>query len=168
MMKDMGSPMALWEEAVSTAAYCLNHTATSTNGGVTPIQVFEGIIPDISHMRILIFYTNAYIHQSKSQGAKKLGDCAHLVKFISYPEGVSGYKFYDLNTHTVILSCSPHFLEPPHCDSDNHPTNTLHPTDLNVPLKYDVISIMSDAEQNTHDSTPPSPPPSSYPPPPPP
>src|SRR5260370_15116963 len=116
MMKETGCPTSLWGEALSTAAYCVNHTATTTNGGVTPIQAFKGSIPDISHMRV--FYTNAYIHCPKSQGAKKLRDCACLVKFIRYPEGVSSYKFYDPNTHTIILSCSPHFLESP------SPTNT--------------------------------------------
>ena len=93
MMKDMDCPLALWGEAVSTAAYCLNRTATSINGGVTPIQAFEGTTLDISHMKI--FYSDAYIHRPKSEGAKKLGDQARLVKFVGYPKGVSGYRFYD-------------------------------------------------------------------------
>src|SRR5260370_31036756 len=74
MMKDANCPMGLWAEAVCTTAYCLNQTATSANGGVTPIQAFEGITLDISHMRV--FYSDAYIHCPKSEGAKKLGDCA--------------------------------------------------------------------------------------------
>src|SRR5260370_22117043 len=102
MMKDRECPVALWGEALSTAAYCINQTATWTNGGVTPIQAFEGITPDVSHMRI--FYSDAYIHWSKLQGANKLGDCAQLVKFIGYLEGLSRYKFYDPNTHSVILT----------------------------------------------------------------
>ena len=54
--------MGLWGEVVCTVAYCVNRTPTA-NGGVTPIQAFEGITPDISHMRI--FYSDAYIHHSK-------------------------------------------------------------------------------------------------------
>ena len=49
-----------------------------------PIQAFEGVAPDVSHMRI--FYSNAYIHHSKLEGAKKLGDHACLVKFIGWRE----------------------------------------------------------------------------------
>ncbi len=60
MMKDTECPLMLWGEAISTATYCLNRTATSANGGVTPIQAFEGTTPDISHMRI--FYSDVYIH----------------------------------------------------------------------------------------------------------
>src|SRR5260370_31446764 len=111
MMKDTVCPMALWGEAVCATAYCLNRTSTSVNGGITPFQSFEGCVPMISHMRI--FYTNAYIHCSKSEGAKKLGDRACLVKFVGYPDGVNGHKFYDPSTRTIVLSCSAHFLENP-------------------------------------------------------
>ncbi len=115
MMKDHECPLGLWGEAACTAAYCLNCTATSLNGGITPIKP-----PDISHM--CTFYTDAYIHHHKDQGAKKLGDRAVLVKFVGYPDGVSGYKFWDPNTHTIALSCSPHFLEhqPPDIDTPPH------------------------------------------------
>ena len=112
MMKDMDCPTALWGEAVCTAAYCLNHIPTSANGGITLIQAFDGTTPDISHMRI--FYTDMYIHHSKSDGAKKLGDRACKVKFVGYPEGVSGYRFYDPCTRTIVLSRSTHFLESKH------------------------------------------------------
>src|SRR5260221_2031985 len=154
MMKDSNCPMGLWGEAVCTAAYCVNRTPTSANGGVTLIQAFEGITPDISHMRI--FYSDAYIHRSKLGGAKKLGDHARLVKFIGYLEGVSGYKFYDPNTCTVILSRSPHFLEPTH--SDPNPTlSHSGVTSPNVLLDDDEISIASDTEHAPDpDPSPPS------------
>ena len=60
IMKDTDCPLALWGEAVSMVAYCLNRTATLANGGVMPIQAFDGSTPDISHMRI--FYSDMYIH----------------------------------------------------------------------------------------------------------
>jgi len=118
MMKDTDCPMMLLGEAICTAAYCLNQTPTSTNGGITPFQAFKGSIPDISHMKV--FYSDVYIHHPKSDGAKKLGDHAHLVKFIGYPDGVNGYKFYDPATCTISLSCSTHVLETPNI----HPTST--------------------------------------------
>ena len=136
MMKDTRSPMALWGEALSTAAYCVNRTATTANGGIMLIQAFEGTIPDISHMRT--FYTDAYIHCPKLQGTKKLGDHAHLVKSIRYLEGVSGYKFYGPNTCTVLLSHSPHFLELPQA-------NPVHD-----PADDNQVSVISD-DDHTHD-----------------
>src|SRR5260370_36963122 len=146
MMKDMDCPMTLWGEAVSTVAYCINQTSTSSNGGIMPIQAFNGIVPDVSHMRV--FYSDAYIHRSKSGGAKKLGDQARLVKFIGYPDGVSAYEFYDPATCTVILSCSPRFLESTYPKLDPAPSN---PDLINDLLDDDEISIASD---EPHDSTP--------------
>ena len=138
MMKDTDCPMALWGKAVCAAAYCLNCTSTSVNGGMTPFQAFEGTVPDISHMRV--FYANTYIHHSKSEGAKKLGDCACLVKFVGYPEGVSGYKSYDPSTCTIMLSHSPHFLETLPDPAQLH-THTPRPPD------DDEVSIASNSEQ---------------------
>src|SRR5258708_36504845 len=118
MMKDTDCPMMLLGEAICTAAYCLNQTPTSTNGGITPFQAFKGSIPDISHMKV--FYSDVYIHYPKSDGVKKLGDHTCLVKFIGCPDGVNGYKFYDPATSTISLSCSTHVLETPNI----HPTST--------------------------------------------
>ena len=143
MMKDSGCPMALWGEAVSTTAYCLNRTATSSNGGITPIQAFKGTTPDISHMRV--FYSDAYIHQPKTSRAKKLGDHACLVKFMGYLEGVSGYKFYDPQSHAILLSHSPHFLE-----SMQHQHNQTQDHHLVDELTDDNVSITSDSD-DTHD-----------------
>ena len=108
-IKDQDCPLSFWGEAASTTAYCLNHTPTSANGGITPHEAFFGTVPDVSHL--CTFYSDAYIHQPKSHGAKKLGDCAILVKFVGYPEGVSGYKFWDPTTCTMKLSQSAHFLD---------------------------------------------------------
>src|SRR5258708_31435737 len=142
MMKDANCSIALWGEAVCTAAYCLNRTLTSANGGFTPIQAFEGTVPDVSHTRI--FYSDAYIHRSKSDGAKKLGDRARLVKFVGYPEGVSGYKFYDPLTRTTILSRSARFLD----FTTSDPTPAPHNPSPEPPNTFDDddISIMSNSD----------------------
>ena len=153
MMKDTDCPMTLWGEAVCTAAYCLNRTPTSANGGITPFQAFEGVIPDISHMKM--FYSDAYIHCSKSDGAKKLGDRACLVKFVGYPDGVNGYKFYDPLTHTITLSHSACILE-----------TVTHPPDDTAVNSFDDdnVSVTSDFDQHVHPpSQMPSPSPSATP-----
>src|SRR5258708_7017251 len=80
-----------------------------------------------------------------------------LVKFIGYLEGVSGYKFYDPNTCTVILSCSPHFLEPTHSDPNPTPSHS-GVTSPNVLLDDDEISIASDTEHAPDPDPDPDPP----------
>ena len=109
MMKDRECPIAFWGEAIHTTTYCLNRTASSANGGITLLEAFDSEKPDISHLQT--FYCDAYIHCTESQGAKKLGDWASLVKFIGYPDGVSGYKFWDPVTCTMKISCSVQFLD---------------------------------------------------------
>ena len=172
MMKDTDCPMALWGEVVCAAAYCLNRTPTSANGGVSPFQAFEGIVPDVSHMRI--FYADAYIHHSKSDGAKKLGDRAQLVKFVGYPDGVSGYKFYDPSARTITLSHSAHFLETTDTtplSPASHSPNSANTFDDDG----DNISITSDPDHPdpptmdvpiSHTPAPPPPTPAPSPPPP--
>ena len=72
LLKDQYCPLSFWGEAASTAAYCLNCTPTSVNGGVIAHEAFFGTVPDVSHL--CTFYSNAYIHHAKARGAKKLGD----------------------------------------------------------------------------------------------
>src|SRR5260370_27591325 len=105
MMKDTNCPLGLWGEVVLTAAYCLNHTATSANRGVIPIQAFKGVTPDVSHMRV--FYSDVYIHQTKSGGAKKLGDHACLVKFVGWCEWLQVLQSPFLCCTTQLLSLLP-------------------------------------------------------------
>ncbi|SRR5258708_20928769 len=147
MMKETDCPMTLWGEAVCTAAYCLNQMPTSANGGITPFQAFEGIIPDISHMKV--FYSDMYIHHSKSDGAKKLGDHACLVKFVGYPDGINGYKFYDPSMHTITLSCSMHIFETPDIHPISTPFHLLTHTPDNT-LDDDEVSIVSDSDHCDH------------------
>src|SRR5258707_4945252 len=91
-----------------------------------------------------MFYSDVYIHHSKSDGAKKLGDCACLVKFVGYPDGVNGYKFYDPSTCTITLSCSAHILK----------TITHAPADT---FDDDEISVTSDSDHHNHHNHVPTP-----------
>src|SRR5258708_8270677 len=67
MMKDQDCPLALWGEAICTATYSLNHTPISANGGVTPIQAFDGTPPDVPLLHVSS--RHAHIHHSHSHSA---------------------------------------------------------------------------------------------------
>ncbi len=90
-------------------------------------------------------------------------------------EGVSRYKFYDPNTCTVILSCSPHFLELT-CFNPNHTQSHSDITGPDGPSNDDEINVTSDTEHTldfipppilpsppSHLASPPVPPPPSSP-----
>src|SRR5260370_37287403 len=94
--------------------------------------------------------------QGKSEAAKKLGDRAHLVKCVGYPEGVSGYRFYNPESRTITLSRSPHFLEvsQPH-SPDPAPAAPEEPMS-HTPDINDNISITSDIENECDQAAPPA------------
>ena len=58
-----------------------------------------------------VWYSDAYAHQPKDLGDRKLGDHGQLVKFISYPEESAGYKVYNPATHKVLVVCKLLFRE---------------------------------------------------------
>ena len=109
VLKDRDCPDGLWAEAILAVRYSINFTLTTSNGGITPYQAFFGIVPDISRLRV--FYCDAWIHRSKKQGAKALGDRGIQVKFIGYPEDVAAYKFWNPETRKTVVSRDPLFIE---------------------------------------------------------
>ena len=56
-----------------------------------------------------VWYCDTFIHREKKLGAKKLGERGHLVKFLGYPENISGYKTYDPATRKVEVIHVPVF-----------------------------------------------------------
>ena len=90
LMKDAAAPDFLWADAGAIATYAINRTISVSSGGVTPFEAFFGMRPLIDHMHI--WYCNVFIHRDKALGAKKLGERGKLVKFLGYPENVSGYR----------------------------------------------------------------------------
>ena len=58
-----------------------------------------------------VWYSDAYTHQSKNLGAKKLGDRGQPVKSLGYPEESAGYKVYDPITHRITVVRKPIFRE---------------------------------------------------------
>src|SRR5260370_39961566 len=58
-----------------------------------------------------VWYSDVFMHQLKSLGTRKLGEQAHCVKFLGYPQNSSGYRTYDPVTHKVDIVHSPIFWE---------------------------------------------------------
>ena len=101
-MKDMNAPEFLWAEAFTMAVYTINRTISTSLGNITPFEAFFDRKPDVMHMRV--WYSDAYVHQPKDLGAKKLGEWGRLVKFLGYPKESAGYKMYEPSTHKVFVA----------------------------------------------------------------
>lgn len=51
MAFDSGLPVHLWTEAISTANYLVNRTATRVNGGDSPYEKLTGSRPSLLHLK---------------------------------------------------------------------------------------------------------------------
>ena len=57
------------------------------------------------------WYCDVFIHRNKALGAKKLGERGKLVKFLGYPENISGYRTYNPMGRKVEIVWAPIFQE---------------------------------------------------------
>lgn len=101
---------SFWFDAVLAAVHVRNRLPHKANEGKTPIEVFTGVKPDVSYMKV--FGCLAYVMIQDGMRTKldsKVKKCI----FIGYgqDEGVKGYRLYDPETNRVIVSRNVSFNE---------------------------------------------------------
>lgn len=94
MLKAANLPNSFWAEAISTACYLRNISHTKALNNITPYQLWTGIRPNLSHLKVFGCLAYAYIPKYKRQ---KLDFKTHKCIFVGYgqPNGVKGYRLYD-------------------------------------------------------------------------
>ena len=101
MLAHAGLPHCYWAEAVSTAAYLKNRTATTAFEKVaTPYERWYGRKPNISNLRV--FGCMAYAHIPDSQRTK-LDKKAEKMRFVGYSIQSKGYRLLDEKTRNVLV-----------------------------------------------------------------
>ena len=106
MLAHAGLPHCYWAEAVSTAAYLKNHTATTAFEKVaTPCERWYGRKPNISNLRV--FGCMAYAHTPDSQHTK----LDEKMRFVGYSIQSKGYRLLDEKTRNVLVRCDVVFNE---------------------------------------------------------
>ena len=108
MLYDAEMPNQYWGEAILTANYIQNRM-TSRKIPTTPYEIFFGIKPNLSHLRI--FGQSAYVFIPK-QRRRKLDEKAQKLRLIGYDQHSKAYRFVDTNTNKVTISRDSRFLEP--------------------------------------------------------
>ncbi|XP_072933025.1 uncharacterized protein [Epargyreus clarus] len=100
---------SFWAEAVNTAVYLKNRTPASGLDQKTPIEVWTGRKPDLSHVRI--FGSPVMMHVPKN---KRLKWDKKAVQFIlvGYSENVKGYRLYNPETKKICTSRDVIIMEP--------------------------------------------------------
>ncbi len=79
MMHFASLPLSLWAEACNTAVYLLNRAATKSVDGKTPFEIWKGMKPNLSHIRV--FGSTLYVHIPKEKRGKldlKSIKCCHV------------------------------------------------------------------------------------------
>ena len=101
MLSTAALPAPWWAEAVMTAAYIHNRLVHTTTNGKTPMELWNGIKPDVSHMRV--FGCVAYTHMPHCIRTKS-GEQSIKCLFIGYSASSKGYRLYDIEQRRMIES----------------------------------------------------------------
>ena len=117
MLKEKTLPRELWREAMNTAIYHLNHSATRSLQGCTPYKVWTRRKPCIEHL--WVFGSIVHVKCTKIP-QKKLEDCTTPMVFIGYEVGIKAYCFFDPINATVHTSRDVLFEEDAKWDWSNH------------------------------------------------
>lgn len=108
MLKGKHMPTSFWAEAVACAVYLLNRCPTKSVRFKTPLEVWNGHKPGVSHLKV--FGCIAYAHVP-DQKRTKLEDKGEKCIFIGYDNRTKAYKLYNPESHKVIISRDVEFDE---------------------------------------------------------
>lgn len=101
-------PLYLWAEAVNTAVYILNRTATSQAPDTTPLEMWTGKTPTLDHIRT--FGCDAYMHVPKEL-RNKLAPKSKKLMLVGYDGNSTNYRLYDVETKKIKVSRNVSFNE---------------------------------------------------------
>lgn len=100
MLKDAGLPGEFWAEAVSTACYLKNLSPSRRHPTKTPIEIWSGRRPDVSHLRP--FGCTAYV-KVPDELRQKLDPKSHACILLGYFPGRM-YRLMDPVTRRIYQS----------------------------------------------------------------
>ena len=99
MISHAGLTSSYWGEAVATAMYVRNRTATTTTNR-TPYERWYGKKPDLSNLRV--FSCTAYAHVPDAI-RQKLDKKAEKMRFVGYSGQPKGYRLLNEKTGKVCI-----------------------------------------------------------------
>ena len=86
-------PFKFWAEAVATLVYTHNRSPNNAIKNATPYELWFGKRPDISKLRVFGCICYYYVPKELRQ---KLDSKSKKAVFVGYPDGVKGFKIYDI------------------------------------------------------------------------
>lgn len=108
MMHDQNLHTSFWAETSNTAVYIQNRCPHSVLENTIPEEVFTGIKPDLSHLRI--FGCPVYVH-IPNEKRTKLEPSGKKGILIGYSENSKGYRVYIPGQRTIEINKDVKFEE---------------------------------------------------------
>lgn len=100
MLFEANAPKRMWCEAVYTGVYLINRSpTTSLKGSVTPAEMWYGVKPDVSKLRIFGCKAYAWI---PSQQRKKMDSKSRKSIMIGYVQ--NGYRLWDQDKQRIFIA----------------------------------------------------------------
>ena len=101
MLEDANLPKKFWVEALHTACYLRNRSATSALDKATPFEVFWGVKPNLQHLRP---FGCAAIALNKGTRRSKLDPRGRECQLVGYSSHHKSYRLLDSVTGKVFVS----------------------------------------------------------------
>ncbi len=107
MLADSSLPHSFWSEAITTAIYINNHAPTKANQGQSPLELWMGITPYLSHLHT--FSSPVYLHINHS--THKLNNQVKDALYLSPTSDPSQHQLWVPSSQTITISHNMHFME---------------------------------------------------------
>lgn len=101
MLQDANLPKKYWAEAMNTAAYIKNHTTSHVLENKTPIEIWSGKKPDVSHFKVFGSVAMAMVPKEKR---RKFDAKSRELMFVGYCEDQKGYRLMDRKSNEITSS----------------------------------------------------------------
>jgi hypothetical protein len=101
MLHHAGMSQGFWETAVVTACHLYNRTPTRSNKWRTPLELWNGTIPDVLYYRV--YGCKAYYHVP-DHNRRKLDPKSREAVFVGYEPHSKGYTLWDSCSRSLVSS----------------------------------------------------------------
>lgn len=102
LLIESGADPKFWAEAVCTASHLHNKRPSSAINGNTPDKLWSG--KEISLGYLKVFGCRAWSHVRSFQKRSKFDPKASECVLVGYPDGIKGYKLWDLKEKRFLIS----------------------------------------------------------------
>ncbi|GMF35814.1 unnamed protein product [Phytophthora fragariaefolia] len=133
MLYYKGVSTGWWAEAVSTAVYLINRSSNA-HADATPYELGFKVKPRMDHLRVFGSQGHAHIDDVKRT---KLEPKSFRCMFLGYADNVKGYRVFDLELSTIMVSRS--------VQLDEREVNGIYDTD--TPKERTVIEVNKDSDE---------------------